>query len=396
MIFTRPVRVLAWCILAGLAAALADPVAVGGAAAASGSGSGSVVFDSLYGVSCPSVTFCVAVGTLYGTAHDPAQTLVEMWRGGTWRAVASPDTSAAEDNELYAVSCTGPSFCMAAGYARRGSGGYGTLIVRWNGTAWAIVSSPNSGSRDNYLSGLSCSSPSFCAAVGQHDGANGNPQPLNESWNGAQWALGTSPTPAPPAFNDLRSVSCTSAAFCAAVGSHYTGSGMTTLAERWNGTAWAVVSSPNPPGPVYNNLYGVSCTGPTSCMAAGYGTNGYEDRTLTERWDGTRWTVVSSPDTSPTQYDDLLGIGCVPSFCAAAGYYYGRVAETLVEHWNGASWRIVSSPNAPRPDSSLGAVSCATSSLCMAVGYSSFEPGNNTLVIKWNGTTWNLMTSPNP
>jgi hypothetical protein len=32
----------------------------------------------------------------------------------------------------------------------------------------------------------------------------------------------------------------------------------------------------------------------------------------------------------------------------------------------------------------------------MAVGYSSFEPGNNTLVIKWNGTTWNLMTSPNP
>jgi hypothetical protein len=62
------------------------------------------MFDSLYGVSCPAAGFCAAVGYEYGTSHDPAQTLAEMWRGGTWHAVASPDTSAAEDNELYAVS----------------------------------------------------------------------------------------------------------------------------------------------------------------------------------------------------------------------------------------------------------------------------------------------------
>ena len=45
----------------------------------------------------------------------------------------------------------------------------------------------------------------------------------------------------------LWAVSCTSATACTAVGYYATTSGASAaLAERWNGTAWAVQPTPNP------------------------------------------------------------------------------------------------------------------------------------------------------
>ena len=54
------------------------------------------------------------------------------------------------------------------------------------------------------------------------------------------------------------------------------------MAERWNGTAWAMQSIPNPNGS--GQLNGVSCTSASACTAVGY-YGGYV--TLAERWNGT-------------------------------------------------------------------------------------------------------------
>jgi hypothetical protein len=42
-----------------------------------------------------------------------------------------------------------------------------------------------------------------------------------------------------------------------------------TLIEAWNGTKWAIISSPSP-GKGYNDLQGVACANATTCEAVGY------------------------------------------------------------------------------------------------------------------------------
>jgi len=42
-----------------------------------------------------------------------------------------------------------------------------------------------------------------------------------------------------------------------------------TLAEGWDGTAWAVETTPNPAGEIYNTLNSVSCVSVSDCIAVG-------------------------------------------------------------------------------------------------------------------------------
>jgi hypothetical protein len=95
----------------------------------------------------------------------------------------------------------------------------------------------------------------------------------------------------------LSGVSCTSARACIAVGSSgnsATGTQL-TLAERWNGTTWTVQSTPNPDGTNFN-LAGVACTSSDACTAVGSYTNAQgSSATLVERWNGRSWTIQSAP-----------------------------------------------------------------------------------------------------
>jgi hypothetical protein len=67
-----------------------------------------------------------------------------------------------------------------------------------------------------------------------------------------------------------------------------------TLAESWNGTSWSLVPSPSP-GSFSDELRGVSCTSPGSCMAVGDFEGTGNQFTLAEAWNGTRWTTVKTP-----------------------------------------------------------------------------------------------------
>jgi hypothetical protein len=97
--------------------------------------------QQLLAVSCVSSTFCMAVGSTFGTVQ---QTLVEQWNGSTWTIVPSPDTSAAYNNQLLGVSCITSSFCMAAGFHTQSGSLFQSLLEEWNGSTWSIVSSPDS------------------------------------------------------------------------------------------------------------------------------------------------------------------------------------------------------------------------------------------------------------
>src|SRR5882762_7976200 len=135
---------------------------------------------------------------------------------------------------------------------------------------WAIVNSPNVlATRDNYLNGVTCVSTSDCWAVGYHQSdPGGAPQTLIEQWDGAQWSIVPSPNklfdPIYKNPNSLYGVTCVSASDCWAVGD-YTDSNPPyyhTLIEQWDGTQWSIVTSPTPTAATdYDNVHlsGVTC-----------------------------------------------------------------------------------------------------------------------------------------
>jgi hypothetical protein len=337
--------------------------------------------NELNAVSCSGPSACIAVG-LYDTpgSFPPlAQTLIESWNGSAWSIVPSPNTSPTQYNQLSAVSCSGPSACVAVGYQSSASTVQQTLIESWNGSAWSIVPSPNtSPTQGNLLGGVSCTGPSACVAVG--DGGTG--QTLIESWNGSAWSIVPSPNTSPTQVNVLQAVSCNLPAACVAVGQYYPLSGdfSQTLIESWNGSAWSIVPSPNTSPTQINLLGGVSCSSPSACTAIGVYEAGISaQQTLIESWNGSTWSIVPSPNSSPTQNNYLTGVSCSsPSACTAVGYYPfvssdGSASDqALIESWNGSAWSIVPSPTALQPNLLLG-VSCSSSSACTAVGDNSSQ-----------------------
>jgi len=158
------------------------------------------------------------------------------------------------------------------------------LIEKWDGGAWSIVSSPNSGGY-NDLRGVTCASKEHCWAVGSY-GAGGPNQTFIEHWNGILWTIVSSPNTSTMENNYLSAVACASASNCWAVG-YYGGNGaFQTLAEQWDGNIWTIVSSPNPSGAHDSEFLGVTCASVEQCWAAGfYVTNG-PPRTLVEMWQG--------------------------------------------------------------------------------------------------------------
>lgn len=222
------------------------------------------------------------------------------------------------------------------------------------------------------LNGVSCVSASSCKAVGYYviGGAN---KTLIESWNGTAWSISS----APAGREGLAGVSCVSAISCMAVGAYDNA----TLVESWNGTAWRILSSPNsticiPSIGCASGSYldGVSCVSAISCIAVGNWVLDYGvlEETFIESWNGSVWSIVSSPNVAGLDgtSDFLNAVSWISaSSCKAVGeYWFGsQEVPSLIESWNGTAWTVSSSPS-PGSTDELNAVSCISASSCKAVG----------------------------
>jgi putative hemolysin len=293
--------------------------------------------DYLGGVSCPTTKFCMAAGYYTQSAGLPDQTLIEKWNGTSWKIVSTPDVSGVS-NDLTSVSCPSAKFCIAAGYTISSSFLEQTVIEEWNGTSWSIVNSPDtSSSQDNFLWGVSCPSASFCMADGYYDDTSGNQLTLIEELTGGSWKITPSPngSPAPStALNSLWSVSCVTSKFCMAAGDYWNSSNVQqNLIEKWAGSSWKIVPSPDTSSTLDNGLYaGVSCTSTAFCMDTTQAsiTSGYT-QTLALEWAAGSWKIVPSQDTSTTQNNRLQAASCpTTSFCLSVGQYRVVISSKLV------------------------------------------------------------------
>ena len=321
--------------------------------------------------------------------------------GGSWGIVTSPNV-AGEQNYLQAVAGRTASDVWSVGYTYNTSGDAFTLAQHWNGTKWSIVSSANTSGMDNLLNGVASVSANDVWAVGAAGNAGQGPlQTLIEHWNGTQWSIVSSPNSQLP-INQLHSVTAISSTDVWAVGNANSLGGPTqTLIEHWNGKKWKIVSSPNTKQ-VANYLYGVKAITANNIWAVGSAANndGSAAQSLIEHWNGTQWSIVSSPNVMALNI--LNGVSAVSAKDVwTVGYTMdvsGTTIQTLMEQWNGSTWKIVPGPNPSGENNTLNGVVAISASDIWAVG-NAFNTGNaksQGLIEKWNGTTWKIVSSPNP
>jgi hypothetical protein len=216
---------------------------------------------------------------------------------------------------------------------------YRGLVERWSGGAWTLVASPDHGSANIALSGVSADARSDAWAVGYwSDEGTDTGGALIEHWNGTRWKIVDAPQ---IDFGSLADVAALSKNDVWAVGA--TGD-ESTLIEHWDGTSWSVVPSPNP-GSAQNFLSGVAGVAGGDVWAVGlaaYPSGDHIQATLIERWDGTRWSVVESKD--PYREDELDSVAVDPTGRAwSVGSGFDGIFHTLAEHWDGSKWTIASS-----------------------------------------------------
>src|SRR5579863_3728890 len=297
----RPGRGLAaaTALAAGLAAVLVS-ASMAAAGVAPGHRAAATVNGSLFGVSCFSTSSCAAVGQRSATSSGPGGTLAEKWNGTKWSVVTSPNPAGSDGARLAGVTCTAAKSCLAVGNYANASHDTLPMAEQWNGTAWSLVTVPApSGSTDASLGAVACSSASNCFAVGASMDST-----LTERWNGTAWSIVSSPSPNPSKPNVLSGVACPSASLCWAVGYTFPTDFTGSLTEKWNGTKWSVVHTPNSSA---GELIGDACSGTADCVSAGIGNSFFA---IGQLWNGTTWAKAAPKKPSGATGSELNGVSC--------------------------------------------------------------------------------------
>lgn len=324
------------------------------------------------GVSCLTIRNCFAVGSrnaggspgaFQGGLELPAgdAPLVEHFNGTMWSISPSPTTGGA----LFGISCPSVSFCVAVGY-QTGLGAH-SLIELFDGKNWHIDPSPNDESlshNTNRLWSVSCTSSIACTAVGSDlDDQSVNrlviEEPVIDTFTGQAWSL----VPLSSSIQvDLLSVSCKES-FCLAVGS---GPALPNgpEAESFDGASW--IETVRPP----DVFGGVSCPIARECLVTPF--EGYADSPpLVHEFNG-RW--IEPKLQLPRSSLSLNGISCSSvRKCTVVGNSLplGRVTSRrmAIGVVDSNTAHLVSLANEPnKMDSTLMGVSCVSGDRCVAVG----------------------------
>jgi hypothetical protein len=341
----------------------------------------------VFGISVSGISGMFWRGFLRAASTALAAGLAAAILGSSVTAVAAPDrVAAAVAGRLQGVACDSSKSCVAVGgRSATSTGPGGTLAETWNGTKWSVVKSPDpSGSTGAVLNGVACTSAKNCLAVGDYFTSSRTTLPAAESWNGSKWSVVTIPAPGGATDAALLAISCASATSCQAVGIN----GEDTLAESWNGSKWKIAPSPNPSAGKPNVLSGVACPATSECWAGGYYFPGEDSGSLTEKWNGSKWSVVSTPTSKS---GELIGDGCFSTAdCMAVGI--GNSFFAIAQRWNGSKW-ATAPPAKPSGATStqLNAASCPASKTCESVGVNGEQTA---LAESWNGTKWAIQATP--
>lgn len=358
--------------------------------------------------SCAVIVSCVALAACSGFSQlSPPHEAVPMSTGASqlnkhsiWSVVSSPNAPPIEgdlyDDLLYNVSADSPSDVWTVGWyccvSYRTQEYDRSLIERWNGSAWSIVPSASNEPANSQLRGVATIAGDDAWAVGMSFNSG---QPLIEHWDGATWSL----TPSPNAPNGwLLSALAFSSNNVWAVGTDSS----QPLAEQWDGNQWNIISTPGVSGGGSTNFWSLSASGPNDIWAVGE-TDHPDPNVFAEHWNGSAWTL--SKPVNNFYFSLLYAVASVsPTDVWAVGYEARSKKQqqlrTLIEHWDGTKWSVITSPNegpkSPYPlNNVLSAVTAISADDVWAGGYwTSADSNFRALFEHWNGKKWTIEPGP--
>lgn len=184
----------------------------------------------------------------------------------------------------------------------------------------------------------------------------------------------------------------------------YAGSSTTsrqTLIEHYDGTQWTVVTSPNLPGYPMNQLTGVSAVSATDIWAAGFATtSGYLNQALLAYYDGDQWALVATPalpDSDDNFFTDVVALDTDDVWIVGAYRTTGTGSyHALVEHYDGAQWSIFPTPGLDMLNADLEGLTAIAPDDLWAVGNQASGAGGTyqTLIVHYDGSGWEAVDSP--
>lgn len=323
--------------------------------------------DEANGVSCPTTSWCALVGVALRPNHE-WRPFTDIWNGQTWVSVRVPEPANANRAEFDDVSCTSTAACVAVGQnlvQNPGSNQINALAGKWNGRNWTLLPIVQpAGATDTALTTVSCGSTGHCIAGGSDTVPGQQATGLTEYWNGETWTI--VPIPGIGAGQVVTSVSCSGPTICMAVGSD-----ATPFAALWDGVSWHLQAETLPPGTSAGSFDAVSCNTATECTAVGTYVNGTSAGVVVERWSSGRPRLLPVPSVASIPDVRDFHLSChAAAACALVGYEPGtNVYRAVAYVWNGSGWVAASLPRLSTAwESYLHAVSCPSSSLCVAAG----------------------------
>jgi hypothetical protein len=248
------------------------------------------ISSGLDAISCLSSKFCLITGHWFDTSTDKDALESQVWNGKSWKMTKMPriPANASSGPRLWGLSCVSTTWCMAVGdYDTSEAATQPLMSEIWNGKSWKMVLPPNpSGASAHALVGVSCISTKFCNAVGDSLTSKLALLSLGETWNGKAWTVQPTPKSKVKGISELFDVSCLSAKFCLSTGD---------LAATWNGKSWSGIAFPVPPGKTtITNAVSLSCLSTKDCTAAGGYSTAAGTFTLAWNWNGKSLSLQKS------------------------------------------------------------------------------------------------------
>jgi hypothetical protein len=271
---------------------------------------------------------------------------------------------------------------------------------------WKFVPSPLLIGGDNgwnILNAVAARSPNDVWAVGWHDSEDQNSSDeltYAQHWDGTAWSIVPTPNPPPrvagaPRQSYFRDVAVVGKSEAWAVGYYEKGDILEeAFSEHWDGNAWSLV--PVPDLGRQSLLHAVAAASPKDVWAVGSSVG----KAVTLHWNGSAWSIVRVPVLGARQ-SVLYAIDArAANDVWAVGYRTdrkGRGSMPLVEHWNGRRWRAVRLPakRLPNGNGQFRAVHALSPRNVWAVGSTQVQIDAHTLTGHWNGRSWSFGSTPN-
>ena len=168
-----------------------------------------------------------------------------------------------------------------------------------------------------------------------------------------------------------------------------------SFAEHWNGTRWTVVQTPNA-GVNFNSFYAAAATGGWAWGVGEY-LNSLPGPGAYRSLERLGWRIADTPQPGSMR-DMLFGASALsPKDVWVVGDQEGANGsfETLVEHWDGTAWSVVPSPDPGIAGNHLYAVDAVSADNIWAVGQElTGKVPDVGLVEHWDGRRWSVVPLP--